>query len=600
MKHLLLFSCLFTSINLSVVQASTAYEQLCSLNKYWEYQHVDQSSLDQDYQFVNHESLIQLHLQLVEKTLRAKNVNHLTPQQQANRKKGLDILQAYWKKGKFPFNNKINYIQPVFIDDFNTACAVGHILRESGGETLAQQIAEENNLAFLEDMNYPELATWANKLGFTEQELRWIQPAYTPQIRVEPTIKKSTCGNSDGEVTLQVFSTINNEPVSLEDVNIKWYDQSANANEIISEETSLKNVKAGFYIVSVLANNDWVDSRNQIFVNDEDTPTLSPNITSETCSEALDGSIDLNLSSNQQAKWYNSANELISEDKVLTNVDGLDLGDVFGWGSELYNYWVAITDENGCESYQAFLVEQEFPETYVSVWQGDVTYPCEESGTGNINLEHVYGVEPFSFLWNDGSTERNRNNLSVGNYSVIVTDGNGCQKTTSVELTTPNVAFAHEKTDILTYNFYSQRVGIDNGQVWDFGDGTTSNSPSATHTYEAAGEYEVSFTGYSNNCNEAYTQIQTVIVTTDAVGVQPIDKEAIKIYPNPSKGIFQVINTKNKLESILVYNTTGQSVKQIQPTGNQEEIDLTNYSTGIYYLQIKTDKELITKKILVQ
>jgi len=116
-----------------------------------------------------------------------------------------------------------------------------------------------------------------------------------------------------------------------------------------------------------------------------------------------------------------------------------------------------------------------------------------------------------------------------------VTDGNGCEKIASVELSTPKVAFTYEKTAALTYNFFPETVGIKNGHVWNFGDGTTNNAIAANHTYETAGEYEVSFTGYSETCNETYTQVQTIIVTADAVGIQAIDNEAINIYPNPSK-----------------------------------------------------------------
>ena len=133
--------------------------------------------------------LIQLHLRLVTQHLGSKNMTHLTLSQQQKRKQGLIILKDYWQKKVFPKNtHHPGQVIPYFIDDFNTACAVGHILRETGGNEFAKRIQQENNYAYIEDMNYPELLEWATEYGFEEMELRWIQPAY------------SSCPLSDNDV----------------------------------------------------------------------------------------------------------------------------------------------------------------------------------------------------------------------------------------------------------------------------------------------------------------------------------------------------------------------------------------------------------------
>jgi len=158
----------------------TVYDQLVTLNKYWECNEVNNPILLETKYFKDWEDLIQLHLQLVEEHLRTKEMSHLAFEQQQKRKKGLDILNAYWKGKQFPQNiHHSGQIVPYFIDDFNTACAVGHVLRETGSVTLAERIQQENNYAYLEDMPYDELLTWATEYGFEEEELRWIQPTYS-------------------------------------------------------------------------------------------------------------------------------------------------------------------------------------------------------------------------------------------------------------------------------------------------------------------------------------------------------------------------------------------------------------------------------------
>ena len=163
--------------------ATILFEQLTELNKHWN-QHEDLKSViatkleTVDLEINNHEDLVQLHLSLVEEELRAQPTIHLTKSQQENRAIGLDILEKYWETKEFPKNLYHQALTPYFIDDFNTACAVGHVLRESGGTALAQKIATEYNYAFIADMNEPELKTWADKMGFTVAELEWIQPTY--------------------------------------------------------------------------------------------------------------------------------------------------------------------------------------------------------------------------------------------------------------------------------------------------------------------------------------------------------------------------------------------------------------------------------------
>jgi gliding motility-associated-like protein len=74
------------------------------------------------------------------------------------------------------------------------------------------------------------------------------------------------------------------------------------------------------------------------------------------------------------------------------------------------------------------------------------TADCEPlTGPGNqdgsITLNPSGGNTPYSFLWNDGATTEDRNNVDAGTYEVIITDQNGCQDTVSniVVLGTPTI-----------------------------------------------------------------------------------------------------------------------------------------------------------------
>ncbi|MFY0535750.1 Kazal-type serine protease inhibitor family protein [Nannocystis pusilla] len=67
---------------------------------------------------------------------------------------------------------------PFFIDEDGVACAVGHLVIESGFADVAGEIAERENNARLLDMTHPALSGWIARSGLTAEECARIQPAY--------------------------------------------------------------------------------------------------------------------------------------------------------------------------------------------------------------------------------------------------------------------------------------------------------------------------------------------------------------------------------------------------------------------------------------
>jgi hypothetical protein len=153
---------------------------LSKVNQYW----LQQSDLDinalGEAEATQHREWIKVHLKLVEQQLRARSTTHLSESQAQNRLKALDHLNAYWKQGAFPINNKLCVATPIFIDDYDNFCAVGYLVKATGFESISRMIAAKTNLAYVKEMNYPQLNQWALDYGFTTEELAWIQPQYYP------------------------------------------------------------------------------------------------------------------------------------------------------------------------------------------------------------------------------------------------------------------------------------------------------------------------------------------------------------------------------------------------------------------------------------
>ena len=72
----------------------------------------------------------------------------------------------------------------------------------------------------------------------------------------------------------------------------------------------------------------------------------------------------------------------------------------------------------------------------------------------------------------------------------------------------------------------------------------------------------------------------------------------LNIYPNPTNGIIH-IEAKN-IQAIEIIDMTGKVVKQLQETSNKMQIDLSKIHKGIYLIKVKTEKGIVTKKIILE
>jgi hypothetical protein len=119
---------------------------------------------------------------------------------------------------------------------------------------------------------------------------------------------------------------------------------------------------------------------------------------------------------------------------------------------------------------------------------------CNGGNGGSAKVGVKGGVAPYSYLWSTGGTLATASSLSAGNYSVRVTDKNGCNNTVNVTITQPNVI--SDNLGSLTNPscngaFGSVTINISGGTLpytftWTHGVSTT-----ATATNLLAGNYTV-------------------------------------------------------------------------------------------------------------
>ncbi len=166
-------------LSLIFIQKSSAtyYEQLCEFNFNWE-KYAGRVAEKKEMKFASDKEYVQAHLESVLEILHSNPVNHLSCEQYDSRMKLIGILSEYREAGNFPINYHCSNRIPVFIDENNTYCAVGYLLKQTGYDDVSKCIAETDNYVWVKDITHPALPIWQNESGFTLEELKLIQGAY--------------------------------------------------------------------------------------------------------------------------------------------------------------------------------------------------------------------------------------------------------------------------------------------------------------------------------------------------------------------------------------------------------------------------------------
>lgn len=140
---------------------------------------------------------------------------------------------------------------------------------------------------------------------------------------------------------------------------------------------------------------------------------------------------------------------------------------------------------------------------------------------------------------------------------------------------------------------------------WTFGDGGTSSWNSPSHTYTSNGTYNICLKviGYANNQSICVDSICKQINVT-SVGIEDIAKRTLNLYPNPaSQKVHIELPSHEPLLDLKVFDVTGRRVLYLPIKGftnNTLDLDISQYTNGLYIIQVNTNTSHYRAQVLKQ
>ncbi|MFM7594678.1 MAG: T9SS type A sorting domain-containing protein, partial [Flavobacteriales bacterium] len=187
------------------------------------------------------------------------------------------------------------------------------------------------------------------------------------------------------------------------------------------------NLNSGTYTYQVTDAHGCVMTTSAVVTNG--APTIQQAVISNaSCNGGTDGSIELTVDGGNPSYTFNWSNGVNT-----VNNSTLTAG----------TYYVQITDANGCTTSGAYDLTEP-----TALDLNPLTTSDFGNNDGSIDLNVTGGTPGYTYTWSNGETTEDLDNLSAGIYTVMVTDNNGCQTSTNVEITNESSANTNALVDV--------------------------------------------------------------------------------------------------------------------------------------------------------
>lgn len=195
-----------------------------------------------------------------------------------------------------------------------------------------------------------------------------------------------------------------------------------------------------------------------------------------------------------------------------------------------------------------------------------------------------------SYVWSNGATTASIVVSTADNFTVTITDANGC---TAPSGATTTALYAPATVPTILRGGSNLYTYAANSYQW-YLNGVAINGATLQFVHlTVAGTYTVVTTN-ANGCKATSAGYIYNLLTSAA---DPASNN-VAIVPNPNNGRFRVMLPEGSTGTLCVYNTLGQRL--YESTDLSQEIDLSVQVSGNYFVEIRTADQSYRKRLVIQ
>ncbi len=392
-----------------------------------------------------------------------------------------------------------------------------------------------------------------------------VYSIFVVRLEISSTVKGVSCfGQSDGKISLTVKG---GEPP----YSFSWSNPSLNS-------ALAENLTGGMYSVQISDDLGCSVGRNY-FISEPKPIEISTQVYPTECKRNT-GSVEATVTGGAMPYRYSWSPEGGNE-SIANQLKA-------GWHT-LY-----IEDANGCMNSSQVKV----PGTGLELSLASMnSATCEDSEDGSVQLSLSGNNSAYSLHWEpEVSSSLHADHLSAGNYTVSVTEENGCSFFIPISL-----------------GYLHALPVVDLGGDREIPEGTG-------FTLKANGGYA----GYlwSDNSSDDHLEVKNAgtysVLVTDEFGCQSIDAvelrkgetsntvssiEELKVFPNPAKEIALISfsNPERKSVSIQICTGWGNMIASRISDSNtliKEEFNIQDLPSGIYLVNVLCGNKVYSQKLI--
>lgn len=229
---------------------------------------------------------------------------------------------------------------------------------------------------------------------------------------------------------------------------------------------------------------------------------------------------------------------------------------------------------------------------------------CDSVLTTTLTVgSHYYVVDSLSICEGDSLLIGNSYQTTSGLYIDTVSTIHGCDSALQITLFVnqlPVVTLNSFAFDSICSNEVEILLPSGSPAGGNY-NGTGVVAGNFNPTVAGIGTHDIIYT-YSDS-NLCINSDNTIITVISCIGINQVKTDyGISIYPNPNTGLFSIekpLNLNKEVSVNLLDATSKLIIQKVMPIDKQKiDIDITNYSKGVYYLKLVIDNETFVQKIL--